>query len=78
MKAKDHHTVQLFLNNLESYLELWRKKHYLGTQQFSKKFQDNSNVHLDFKKWYQVFLLNGSFSDIEFYYYLLTNHNKWY
>jgi len=27
------------------------------------------------KKWLQVFLLNDSFSDIEFFYFLLTNHN---
>ena len=26
---------------------------------FFKKFQDNSNMHMDFKKWLQVFLLNG-------------------
>ena len=36
---------------------------------FFKKFQDNSDMHLDFKKWLQVFLLNGSFGDIEFYYF---------
>ena len=33
-----------------------------------KKFQDNSDTHLDFKKWSQVFLLNGSFGDTEFYF----------
>ena len=32
---------------------------------FCKKFQDISNVQMDFKKWLQVFLLNGSFNDIE-------------
>jgi len=32
-------------------------------------------MKMDFKNWLQVFLLNGSFSDIEFYYFLLTNHD---
>ena len=32
-------------------------------------------MHLDFKKWLQVFLLNAGFSDIEFYYFLLVNHD---
>ena len=48
---------------------------------FFKKFQDNSDVHLDFKKWLQVFLLNGSFDDIEFYYFSVDqsqyNGIKW-
>ena len=43
---------------------------------FFKTFHDNSDMHLDFKKWLQVFLLNGSISDIEFYYFLLTSHDK--
>ena len=46
---------------------------YLGIHVF-KKIQDNSNIHLGFLKQLQVFLLNGSFSDIEFYYFLLINH----
>ena len=33
-------------------------------------------MHLDFKKWLQVFLLNGSFGGIEFYYFLLANYDK--
>ena len=33
---------------------------------FSKKFQDNSDMYMDFKNWLQVFLLNGSVGDIEF------------
>ena len=33
---------------------------------FFKKFQDNSDMHLDCKKWLQIFLLNGSFGDIQF------------
>ena len=32
-------------------------------------------MHLEFKKWLEVFLLNGSFSDIEFYYFLFINHD---
>ena len=51
-----------------TYLELWRKKSNTWAFVFFKKFQDNSDVHLDFKKWLQVFLLNGSFGDIEFYF----------
>ena len=43
---------------------------------FFKIFQDNSDMHLDFKKWLQVFLLNGSFGGIEFYYCLLPNYDK--
>ena len=34
-----------------------------------KNFQDNSDMHLDYKKSLQVFLLNGSFDDIEFHYF---------
>ena len=55
--------------SLETYLEFWRKKLYLGICIF-QKFQDNSDIHLDFKKLLQVFLLNGSFRDIEFYYFV--------
>ena len=33
-------------------------------------------MHLDFNKWLQVFLLNCSFSDVELYYFLLTNHDR--
>ena len=33
-------------------------------------------MHLDFKKWLQVFLLNGSFGDMEFYYFPLDQ--SWY
>ena len=56
--------------SLETYLELWRKKAIPEHLHVSKKSQDNSDMHLDFKKRLQVFLLNGSFSDIEFYYFL--------
>ena len=41
---------------------------------FFQKILDNSGMHL-MKKWLQVFVLNGSFSDIEFYYFMLTNHH---
>ena len=41
-----------------------------------KKFQDNSDTYLDFKKWSQVFLLNGSFGDTEFYYFSVDQ--SWY
>ena len=40
-----------------------------------KKFQNNSVMHLDFKKGLQIFLLNCNFSDTEFYSFLLTNHD---
>ena len=36
---------------------------------FFKVFQDNSNMHLDFNKLLQVFLLDPSFGDTEFYYF---------
>ena len=41
---------------LETYQELWRKKkkQYLALY-FFKKFQDNFDMHLDFKKWLQFF-----------------------
>ena len=34
---------------------------------FFKNFQDNSDMHLDFNRGLQVFLLNGSFDDTDFY-----------
>ena len=45
-----------------------------NTMALFKKFQDNSDMCQDFKKWLQIFLLNDSFGDVEFYYFLLTNH----
>ena len=39
-----------------------------GHLHFSKKFQHNSAMHLDFKTWLQIFLLNISFGDMEIYY----------
>ena len=38
--------------SLETYLEFWRKKK-INTWAFGffKKFQDNSDMHMDFKKW---------------------------
>ena len=53
------------------YLELWRKESNLWAFVFFKRFQDSSDMHLDFKKWLQVFLLNHSFGDIAFYYSLV-------
>ena len=35
--------------SLKTHLELWRKKQYLRIGIF-QKFQDNSDMHLDFKK----------------------------
>ena len=32
---------------------------------FFKKFQGNSDMHINFKKWLQL-LVNGSFDDVEF------------
>ena len=61
---------------LETYLELWPKKSNTWAFVFFKKFQVNSNTHLDFKKCLQVFLLNGSFGDIEFYYFSV--YQSWY
>ena len=46
-----------------------------GYLHFSKKFQDNSDMHLDFKKWLQVFLLNSSFIT-DFYYFSVDQ--SWY
>jgi len=42
--------------SLEAYLELWRKNSNTWAFEFLKKFQDNSDMLLDFKKWLQVFL----------------------
>ena len=37
--------------SLERHLELWRKNNqYMGIWILKKKFQDNSDMHLDFKK----------------------------
>ena len=63
--------------SLEIYLELWRKKKSnIWAFVFFKKFQDNSDMHLDFKKWLQVFLLNYSSGDLEFYYFSVDQ--SWY
>ena len=43
---------------------------------FYKKFQDNSDMHLDFKKWLQVFVLNSSFDATDFYYFSVDQ--SWY
>ena len=68
---KDHHIVQLFLTWLliRSISGTLEEKNNTWALVFFKKFQDNSDMHLDFKKWLQVFLLNTSFGDIEFYYF---------
>ena len=47
--------------SIETYLELWRKKAIPEHLYSSRKNQDNSYMHLDFKKWLQVFLLVPSF-----------------
>ena len=46
--------------SLETYMELWRKKQYLSIY----IFQDNSDIHLDFKEWLQIFLSDPHFADI--------------
>ena len=43
---------------------------------FSKKFQDSSDIHLQFIKWLQAFLFNDSFGDKEFYYFPVDQ--SWY
>ena len=53
MKVKDHNNPVVFKHDfsLETYLELWRgKKKHTWAFVFFKKFQDNSDMHLDFKK----------------------------
>ena len=55
--------------SLETHLDLWRKKAIPGHLYFSKKIWDNSAMHLDFKKCFKVFLLNGIFSNMEFYFF---------
>ena len=55
--------------SLETYLEVWSKISNNWAFIVFKKFQDNTDMHLDFKKWLQGFLLNGSFDDIQFYYF---------
>ena len=59
--------------SLETHLELWWKKQYLGICIFQKI--PNNSVMQNFKKWLQVFLLKGSFGDLELYYFLLTNRD---
>ena len=51
------------------HLALDKKQLYLGIFIFQKKSQDNSDMHLNFRKWSQVFLLSGNFGDIEFHYF---------
>ena len=48
------------------------KKINTGAFVFFKKFQDNSDMHLDVKKWLQGFLLDPNFADIEFYYFSVS------
>ena len=73
---KNNQAVQLFLN-LGTQKHVWSfgKKSNTWAFVFFKKFQDNSDMHLDFKNWLQIFLLTDNLSDKEFYYCLLTNHN---
>ena len=67
--------------SLEAYLELWRKKCNTWAFVFFKKFQDNSDKHLDFKKWLHIFLLGPGFGDLEFCYFSVDqswcNGIKW-
>ena len=44
------------------------RKQYLSICIKKKKNQENSGMHLNNQKWLQVFLLDPSFGDIEFYY----------
>ena len=62
--------------SLETYLELWRKKAIPEHLHVSKKSQDNSDMHLDFKKRLQVFLLDPTFGNTEFYYFSVDQ--SWY
>ena len=51
MKVKDHNNPVVFKHDFsfETYLELWRKKNAWAFV-FFKKFQDNSDMHLDLKQ----------------------------
>ena len=60
--------------SLETYQELWENNTWAFV--FFKKFQDDSDMHLDFKNWLQVFLLNPSFGDVQFYYFSVDQ--SWY
>ena len=57
---------------------IWSSGEKSNTWAFSlfKKFQDNSDMHLEFKKWLQVFLLDPSFGDLNFYYFSVDQ--SWY
>ena len=52
-----------------------------NTVAFFKKFQENSDMCQDSKKWLQIFVLSGNFGDIEFYYFSVDqscyNGIKW-
>ena len=62
-----------YIRNLSGALE---KKSNTWAFVVFKKFQDNSDMHLDFKKWWQVLLLDPSFGDTEFYYFSVDQ--SWY
>ena len=51
-QRKDYHTVQLFLNTAAHENQIWSsaEKNNIWAFVFFKKFQDNSNAHLDFLK----------------------------
>jgi len=55
--------------NIKNPLCSGKKKAIPEHLHFSKKSQDNSDMHLDFKKRLQVFLLDPTFGDREFYYF---------
>ena len=53
LKVRNHHLVQLFLNMAAHQKHIWsfgEEKSIPRHLYFSKKFQDNSDIHLDFKK----------------------------
>ena len=56
--------------SLETYLQLCRKKKKDNIRKFIffRKFQDNFDMHLNFEKLLQTFLLSCGFVDKEFYY----------
>ena len=63
---KGERSSYLLIRNISGALQ---KKSNTWAFILSKKFQANSDMPLDFKKWLQVFPLDPSSGDIEFYYF---------
>ena len=73
-----HSSKASFLNMTAHWKLIWSSGEKINNWSFLffRKFQDNSDVPLEFKKWLQAFLLDPSLGDMEFYYFSVDQ--SWY